>query len=182
MKLIRRLSCIFLIWATKDKKVHEALLSTALFYYNNDSLKNYYLNKYLNTPNPKHEKYAESVLSENLMNELEDNSKDILLIGKYKHLEKNIFGYHNKLIHADEKHSEFVTETTDFLTEYFPNKKVMDVEKIKNNNFNLYFKYVDAANIATLTAVGQEEELEVKVRKKTTTTNKNKIEPERVCL
>jgi Zn-dependent protease with chaperone function len=108
----------------KQRNIPEAYLSMALFGYTGkksakrDSL----LKKYLSFETIKYRLFAEKLLKEEFLEK--ENFRELVLVDEFTFVEDHTYGYHDRLLLADERQPGYIEALKKMSTKHFPGKEI----------------------------------------------------------
>ncbi len=132
-----------------DNKINESLLTIALYYSDNDSLKSKYLKEYCAIDGVKQKDYATSLLNNSIYDDLSKNSKEIILLDNISFIEDHFYGLHDRLILAEQKSPAYIYVLKNMLSKYFPKYNLVELNKLSYDNFKAKMDYEQAISATT---------------------------------
>lgn len=132
-----------------SNKINESLLTLALYNINNDSLKSKYLNEYCASENVAYKDYATALLKNSIYDDLNGNSKEIILLDDITFVEDHFYGIHNRLILGEKRGPGYVSVLKKMLSKHFPQYDLVELKKLSYENINTKMNYEEAISATT---------------------------------
>ncbi|MFA4852577.1 MAG: M48 family metallopeptidase [Bacteroidales bacterium] len=123
------------------KNINECLLTIALYYSENDSLKSKYLKEYCSKDSIKFKDYANNLLNNSLYSSLSQNNREIILLDNISFIEDHFYGYHDRLILAEQKSPSYFNELRKMTSKYFPEKEIIELSELSLRSLRTKMEY-----------------------------------------